>query len=131
MKQKLLVAALCSALLAIAGSASAQTYNQNHPQQRGQMSHQRAAATHQANRPAPKKYQGMYQQGRAEGWYRKGGRLPTAYRGNTYVVNNWSHYRLQRPPRGYHWVRSDNGQFLLVAITTGVISSIVTSMLTH
>jgi hypothetical protein len=26
---------------------------------------------------------------------------------------------------GYHWVRSDNGDYLLVAITTGLIASII------
>ena len=38
-----------------------------------------------------------------------------------YVVTDWRRDRLREPPRGYHWVRSDNGDFLLVAITTGVI----------
>lgn len=42
------------------------------------------------------------------------------YHGPTYVVSNYGHYRLRPPPRGYHWVRADN-DFLLVAITTGII----------
>ena len=29
--------------------------------------------------------------------------------------------------RGYHYVRSDNGDILLVAVTTGVIASIIAS----
>ena len=42
------------------------------------------------------------------------------YHGATYVVRNYGYYRLRPPPRGYHWVRADN-EFLLVAITTGLI----------
>ena len=42
------------------------------------------------------------------------------YRGPTYVVGNYGYYQLRQPPRGYHWVRANN-DFLLVAITTGVI----------
>jgi Ni/Co efflux regulator RcnB len=39
-----------------------------------------------------------------------------------FVVNDWHRYHLHRPPHGYHWVRNGNtGDFLLVAITTGII----------
>lgn len=93
---------VCGALLVSTGTAMAQAYNQG--------------------RPA---YHGMYDQGRHEGWYKKGGRLPSSYRGNHYVVGNWRAYHLRQPPRGYHWVRSDNGDFLLVAVTTGIITSII------
>nr|WP_255430885.1 RcnB family protein [Rhodanobacter sp. DHG33] len=67
----------------------------------------------------------MHDQGRHEGWYKKGGRLPQSYRGQQYVVSDWHRDHLRPPPRGYHWVRSDNGDFLLVAVTTGVIASII------
>lgn len=42
------------------------------------------------------------------------------YHGPSYVVRDYGYYRLRPPPRGYHWVRADN-DFLLVAITTGII----------
>lgn len=42
------------------------------------------------------------------------------YYGPSYVVRDYGHYRLRPPPYGYHWVRADN-DFLLVAITTGII----------
>ncbi|HZX72597.1 MAG TPA: RcnB family protein [Rhodanobacter sp.] len=42
------------------------------------------------------------------------------YHGPTYVVRDYGYYRLRPPPRGYHWVRANN-DFLLVAITTGII----------
>ena len=42
------------------------------------------------------------------------------YHGPTYVVSNYGYYRLRPPPRGYHWVRANN-DYLLVAITSGII----------
>ncbi|MEO9088812.1 MAG: RcnB family protein [Rhodanobacter sp.] len=53
--------------------------------------------------------------------------MPVEYR-TRYVVTDWRRDRLRAPPRGYHWVRSDSGDFLLVAVTTGII---VDLMLNH
>ena len=66
-------------------------------------------------------YKNWHDRGRHEGWYKRGGYLPVEYRSTRYVVYDWRDARLREPPRGYHWVRSDNGDFLLVAIATGVI----------
>ncbi len=46
------------------------------------------------------------------------------YHGPTYVVRDYYSYRLRPPPRGYHWVRADDGEYLLVAIATGIILDI-------
>jgi Ni/Co efflux regulator RcnB len=43
------------------------------------------------------------------------------YDGPVYVVHDYREYRLRPPPRGYHWVRSDDGQYLLIGIATGII----------
>jgi Ni/Co efflux regulator RcnB len=67
----------------------------------------------------------MAERGHSEGWYKKGGHMPAEYRGGSYAVNDWQSEHLRAPPRGYHYVRSDNGDFILVAITTGVIASII------
>jgi Ni/Co efflux regulator RcnB len=69
-----------------------------------------------------------HDRGMHEGWYHKGGAVPPEYRDHRYVVDNWRDYHLHEPPRGYQWVRSDNGEFLLVAVTTGIITDI---MLNH
>jgi Ni/Co efflux regulator RcnB len=69
-----------------------------------------------------------HDRGMHEGWYHKGGAVPTEYRDHRYVVDNWRDYHLREPPHGYQWVRSDNGEFLLVAVTTGIIADI---MLNH
>lgn len=112
MKKTIGVIVLCGSLLASTGAAFAQQYGQGQaPPGRGQ--------------PPPSRYHGMHDQGSHEGWYKKGGRLPSSYRGRQYVVSNWRGAHLRPPPRGYHWVRSDNGDFLLVAVTTGVIASII------
>lgn len=55
----------------------------------------------------------------------RGQRYHDYYRGPVYVVNDYPHYRLRRPPRGYHWVRDDTGNFLMVAIATGIIADLV------
>lgn len=52
--------------------------------------------------------------------YYRGQRLPNQYRTYQYVVEDWRGHRLSAPPRGYHWVQA-GGDYLLVAITTGVI----------
>jgi Ni/Co efflux regulator RcnB len=69
-------------------------------------------------------YRNWNDRGRHEGWYKRGGHLPVEYR-TRYVVTDWRHDHLRQPPRGYHWVRSDNGDFLLVAITTGIIADLL------
>jgi Ni/Co efflux regulator RcnB len=52
----------------------------------------------------------------------RGDRVPDQYRGNRqYVVNDWQQRHLRRPPRGYHWVRDNNNNYFLAAVTTGVI----------
>jgi Ni/Co efflux regulator RcnB len=56
-------------------------------------------------------------------WYR-GSRLPHEYNNRTYVVDDWRGHHLSAPPRGYHWVQS-GGDYLLVAIATGIIASIL------
>lgn len=56
--------------------------------------------------------------------FRRGGRLPAQYRNKQYVVDDWRGHRLTAPPRGYHWVQT-GPDYVLVAITTGIIASIL------
>ena len=55
----------------------------------------------------------------------RGDRLPQQYRQDQYVVRDWQQHNLRTPPRGYRWVRNDNDQYLLAAITNGIIAEIV------
>lgn len=58
--------------------------------------------------------------------WRRGDRLPSYYRSH-YRQVDWRRERLRQPPRGYHYVRDDRGEVLLVGIATGVILSILLS----
>jgi Ni/Co efflux regulator RcnB len=68
-----------------------------------------------------------YRDGRGAGpnhnFYR-GGRQPPEWRSRQYVVDDWRGHRLTAPPRGYHWVQT-GGDYVLVAIATGIIASIL------
>ena len=43
------------------------------------------------------------------------------YTGRVVVIEDYPRYRLRTPPRGSHWVRDDNNDYVLVAIATGII----------
>ena len=59
-----------------------------------------------------------------QNWSR-GVRYDTRGYAPTYVVNDYYGYGLRQPPRGYHWRRDDRGDFLLVAIATGIIAEVL------
>ena len=56
--------------------------------------------------------------------WRRGDRLPSYYRSN-YREVDWRRYGYRAPPRGYHYVRDDRGETLLVGIATGVILGVI------
>ena len=62
------------------------------------------------------------------GWhdrgFHRGERLPPDWRHRQYVVDDWRGHRLRPPPRGYQWVQA-GGEYLLVAIPTGLIVQVV------
>lgn len=72
----------------------------------------------------PAAYYGRYEPG-YRAW-RRGDRLPAYYR-DSYRGVDWRYYHLRQPPRGYHWVRDDRGEYLLVGIATGVILGTILS----
>lgn len=43
----------------------------------------------------------------------------------TYVIVDYDRYGLRHPPRGYHWRRDDRGDWLLVAIASGIIADVI------
>ncbi|WOD26907.1 RcnB family protein [Alloalcanivorax xenomutans] len=85
---------------------------------------QRAPAGHHG--PAKQAHQGPSHGGehrpRHADW--KGKLLPKRYREPRYVVKEYGRYGLPAPKPGHHWVKVDN-DFLLTAIATGVIVSII------
>jgi Ni/Co efflux regulator RcnB len=71
-------------------------------------------------------YQQMQRRDYRADWrqWRRGDRLSQYHRSH-YGEVDWRRERLRQPPRGYHYVRDDHGEILLVAIATGVILSIL------
>ena len=57
--------------------------------------------------------------------YRRGDHLPYQFRQHQYHVNDWRAHRLYAPPHGYHWVQADGGDYLLVALATGLIANLL------
>jgi Ni/Co efflux regulator RcnB len=59
--------------------------------------------------------------------WRRGDRLPHAYRVSRYHVHDYWAYRLRPPPHGHYWVRVDD-DVLLTAIATGVVVQVVSGL---
>lgn len=77
-------------------------------------------------------YDAYRQHGQPSQWashgqrYQRGDHLPYQFRQRQYYVNDWrSHHRLYAPPQGYQWVQADGGDYLLVAIATGLIANLL------
>ena len=56
-----------------------------------------------------------------------GQRMPSYYRSNRYVVNDYNRYGLRAPPRGYHYVRSGN-DVVLATIAGGLITAVIAGL---
>lgn len=58
--------------------------------------------------------------------FRRGGYMPHEYRRPIYVVNNYYGHHLPAPRRGHQWVQV-GGDYVLIAIATGIIAQIILS----
>jgi len=110
-----------------------------HPEAHGPMEHA-APMRHEApteaegrqsnmrpeGREAPMRAEGREAPMRAEGGhdYHNGDR----YAGRREVVGDYGRYHLHRPPPGYEWVQ-DGGQFVLIAVASGVIADVIANAL--
>ncbi|WP_250527886.1 RcnB family protein [Caballeronia sp. GAWG2-1] len=139
MKQNRIVAALLCATLSLAAGASFAQQgpggpDQNHgggpgqkhggPQNHGgpgQPGHGPANYGHDAPRPPEHADNGP----RHSDW-QKGQHLSQDYRDHQYVVDNYHEHGLRQPPRGYQWV-GVGGDYLLVAVASGIIAQVVLS----
>jgi Ni/Co efflux regulator RcnB len=139
MNRLLLAASLALALspaLAFASPAPAGQGSDQHwsPQHRGDRGHDRHDSRYTRDRrPVVVIHNDgrRHDNGRHEGWYRqayrRGQRVPVVYLQPRYYVNDYRHYGLAPPPRGYRWVRPypDSNEYLLVAIATGLIAQVL------
>lgn len=60
----------------------------------------------------------------------RGQPLPRDFRGNDYRIDDWRHRGLPAPPDGHRWAYVD-GNYLLVAATTGIVTSIILNSINH
>jgi Ni/Co efflux regulator RcnB len=44
---------------------------------------------------------------------------------NHYQRVDWRRHHLRQPPRGYEWRQSNDGKYVLAAVATGLIASII------
>ncbi len=57
------------------------------------------------------------------GRWQRGDRVPPEYRAPSRYID-YRRYHLHPPGRGYQWVRTDDGGYALVALTTGLIAEL-------
>jgi len=62
--------------------------------------------------------------------FHRGQPLPPRFRGDDYRVNDWHARGLHEPPRGERWACID-GNYVLIAAATGVITSILLNNAFH
>ena len=136
MKNKIIISTIMALSLAVGGSAFAKdndrgnghghnghSQNNGHGPDRG----------HDNRSDYRGKHARGHDNGRHEGRgagprhdFYKGSRISHEYRSRQYVVNDWRGHHLHAPPRGYQWVQT-GPDYVLIAITTGIIAQIVLS----
>lgn len=128
MKKRLIACTLIAAALAAQSTAFADDHGRGHGHGKSQRHYDRHDRHDRDNRHDQRDHR-YYHNGRGAGphhdFYR-GQRLSAEYRRHEYVVDNWRYHRLSAPPRGYHWVQTGS-DYVLIAITTGIIAQIVLS----
>ena len=70
-------------------------------------------------------YRPVYRSGYSQPRWARGVRYYDNGYAPTYVIQDYRGYGLRAPPRGYHWRRSDAGDYLLVAVATGIIADLI------
>jgi Ni/Co efflux regulator RcnB len=135
MNKKIILAAVLASYFASMGAAMAEGRHgddrHDNGRHEGQKHEERYDDNDHDRRNDRRDYRPNEHEGRGRGAgpqhnYYKGGRLPMEYNHRQYVVEDWRGHRLSAPPRGYHWVQT-GGDYVLVAITTGIIISLLLS----
>lgn len=121
--KRLLSFTITAALLA--GSSMAFASPQDHGHGKGNDDHWDDGDRGHGHNP---KDEGRHDNGKHNGWYKKGARLPDHYYSREYYVTDYDRYHLRRPDPGYRWVRADGGQFYLTLISSGVVIDIAAGL---
>jgi Ni/Co efflux regulator RcnB len=113
-----------------AGTASAQDWSRDNRGDGRYDNHRSDDNRYDNNRYDRDRYDNnRYNDHRGNAWgrqWRRGERLPYGYQ-NHYRNVDWRREHFRAPPRGYHYVRDDRGETLLVGIATGAILGIILS----
>lgn len=117
MKRTIMAAVVLSLAVGSLALADPPGYDQDHHDQHHHMDeHHRPMAHH--GRWGADRYvrpHGYH----AHAW-RRGDRLPPAYRASAYVIPDVAVYHLRPAPRGYYWIRVD-GNAVLASMATGAV----------
>jgi len=128
----LITAALAAATLGMAGTASADDERRHGP--RGDRWEQRhddrrfdRHGGHHVQRDVRIVHEYRYGPRAAGPRWHRGGYVPReVWQHRRVAWNQHRHARLYAPPRGHQWVQVD-GEFLLVAVATGLIANVILS----
>ncbi|HSH89010.1 MAG TPA: RcnB family protein [Ramlibacter sp.] len=147
MKSTAIVSAIAAAALSFGSLAQAQEHDR-----RGDRQHrwqQRSSTQVQVPAPVPQHTQRQtrrhdgdrdhrYSNNRNNGYtgynayssysaprFYQGGYVPHEYRHHRYYVNDWRARHLNAPPYGYQWMQVDNGDYVLMALATGLIANLL------
>jgi Ni/Co efflux regulator RcnB len=116
----------CAVALSLLGGplATAQPYDQ-HRDDRGQaqQSHDNRGDQRE-NRHDNRDF--GHDGGNGHHWAR-GERMPNTYYEDRGHYVDYRTYHLRRPPHGYRWVRTEDNNYAMVAIATGLIAAIIAS----
>ncbi|HEX4267418.1 MAG TPA: RcnB family protein [Steroidobacteraceae bacterium] len=93
-------------------------YDQHHDQHHHVVEHHRTVAHHAHAGFATGRY--VHPHGYHAHTWRKGDRLPPAYRGSAYVIPDVAVYHLRPAPVGFYWIRVDNNA-VLASVATGAV----------
>lgn len=118
--KRLIITAVAASLLAgtaLSGTAMAQP---RHDDRHDRYEQQRA---YEKGRKDQARYERKQDRREYRRWA-KGQRLDARYRGNGYYVSDYRRHGLRAPPRGYRWQRV-NDQYILAAVATGIIASVI------
>ena len=142
MKSTAIVCAIAASALGFSSLSFAQGsgYDRDQRSERREERREDRRDDRQARRDSRQERHGQYQQpqyqqpqySRQHQWsghaqrYQRGDQLPYQFRQRQYYVNDWrAHRGLYAPPYGYQWVQADGGDYLLVALATGLIANLL------
>jgi Ni/Co efflux regulator RcnB len=123
--KRFLTASLAVLMLAGgAGAASAQDWRRDHNDNGRYDSRDRAYEQGRRDQARAEDRRDRREDRREYRRWAKGQRLDARYRGRGYYVDDYRRYGLRAPPRGYRWQRV-NDQYILAAVATGLIASVI------